>query len=113
MTVFFDTNVKNYPTDAPAWFVERLEAALPDILKIKNAGFNIVAYSVMIVEGTYIFETSEDAKNAFDKFENCEGPSTIQGWWYDADNFFNKYFPEYVEKNKTGTFEPVCAILIF
>jgi hypothetical protein len=58
-----------------------------DLTAMKNAGFNLIAYSVMMCEDTFYFETENEAEKAFQYFEG--GPNATReysGWWYCVDD---------------------------
>lgn len=45
--------------------------------KIRNAGFNPIAVSQLYLEDTFVFETNEEASNAYKKLERDENKSWI------------------------------------
>lgn len=56
--------------------------------KIKEFGFKPIAYTVMICEDTFVFETSEQAQAAYTQMEEInKGDDNVQGWYYGWDEF--------------------------
>lgn len=83
------------------WFLKRIKDVLPEIKKLKAAGYNPIAYSVMMVEDTFVFETDEESVKAYQEFEeNATGRNKISGWWYGKKDFFEKVLPDYREDMK-------------
>lgn len=83
------------------WLWERFKNAIPEFKKLKAAGYNPIAYTVMICEDTFVFATDDEAKRAHSQFEeHGKGKNFITGWWYGKDNFFKTVFPEYRESMK-------------
>jgi len=52
---------------------------------LKSSGFKPIAVTQMIFEDTFVFETPEEANNAYEQFEKIDGK--IVGWWYGKDDF--------------------------
>jgi len=50
-------------------------------------GYNLIGFCNFLLENTFIFETSEEAKRAFEEFE--KNKKEIFGWWYGKSNFAN------------------------
>lgn len=64
--------------------------------KVKEAGFNPIAITVMICEETFVFETSEEASKGFEWVKNNYGN---EGWWYGKADF-EKARQDYVNDYK-------------
>lgn len=59
---------------------------------MRNAGFELKAFSVMMCEDTFYFETEDEAEDAWNYFENGENATgEYVGFWYSIED---------VEKNK-------------
>lgn len=72
-----------------------------NIDKLKENGFNPIAVSQMYFEDTFVFETEEEAKKAFQQFEIDENEKwigDISGWWYGKEDFL-KTVKEYETEN--------------
>jgi hypothetical protein len=72
-----------------------------NIDKLKENGFNTIAVSQMYFEDTFVFETEEEAKKAFQQFEIDENEKwigDISGWWYGKEDFI-KTVKEYETEN--------------
>ena len=72
-----------------------------DIDKLKENGFNPIAVSQMYFEDTFVFETEEEAKKAYQQFEIDENEKwigDISGWWYGKEDFI-KTVKEYESEN--------------
>jgi len=72
-----------------------------NIDKLKENGFNPIAVSQMYFEDTFVFETEEEAKKAFQQFEIDENEKwigDISGWWYGKEDFI-KTVKEYETEN--------------
>ena len=72
-----------------------------NIDKLKENGFNPIAVSQMYFEDTFVFETEEEAKKAFQQFEIDENEKwigDISGWWYGREDFL-KTVKEYETEN--------------
>jgi len=48
-----------------------LESFQRDIDKLRQAGYNPIAVTQMLFEDTFVFETSEEAKRAYEQFEQA------------------------------------------
>ena len=58
-----------------------------DFSAMHNAGFNLLAFSVMICEDTFYFETEEEAKDAYSYFEFSENATgEYVGFWYSIED---------------------------
>ncbi len=53
---------------------------------IRNAGFKPIAVSQMYLEDTFVFETPEEATEAYNQLEDCEN-GKLAGWWYGKEEF--------------------------
>jgi len=74
-----------------------------DFSIMKTAGFNLVAFSVMMLEDTFYFETKEEAISAYEYFEGGEAATReYVGWWYSIDELEsnNKYYIEEMKNDK-------------
>lgn len=72
-----------------------------NIDKLKENGFNPIAVSQMYFEDTFVFETEEEAKKAYQQFETDENEKwigDISGWWYGKEDFI-KTVKEYETEN--------------
>jgi hypothetical protein len=72
-----------------------------NIDKLKENGFNPIAVSQMYFEDTFVFETEEEAKKAYQQFERDENEKwigDISGWWYGREDFL-KTVKEYETEN--------------
>jgi hypothetical protein len=59
---------------------------------MRNAGFNLLAFSVMLCEDTFYFSTTEEAEEAYRFFEFGENATgEYVGFWYSIED---------IEKNK-------------
>lgn len=73
-----------------------------DLLLFK--GYKPIAVSQIYMEDTYVFETAEEAKQAYNEFErSIEGKwiGEIMGWWYGKETFLEAvkdYEEEYKEE---------------
>ena len=57
-------------------------------------GFNLIAFSPCIMfEDTFVFETDEEAEQAFNKME--VELEMFQGWWYGKEQFTNVVLKDY------------------
>lgn len=60
-------------------------------LKILNAeGYYPTAITTLFCELTFIFETAEEARTAFEKFEadnSRKREKKVIGWWYGKEQF--------------------------
>ena len=58
-----------------------------DFSAMHNAGFNLVAFSVMMLEDTFYFETEEEAKDGYNHFE-FGGYATGEyvGYWQSIED---------------------------
>lgn len=68
-----------------------------DLTNMYKAGFNPVAYTVMMLEDTFYFATKEEAHKAHEYFEAGEGATREYiGWWYGIEELEanNKYYTE-------------------
>jgi len=76
----------NETKDAPLYHIDRtLDTFQEDIDKIKSFGFNPIGVTQLMLEETFIFETDEEAKLAFETLEG--GKKGVVGWWYGKDSF--------------------------
>ena len=66
---------------------------------IKSNGFKLIGVSMLYLENTFIFESDEEANNAFNFFEKEN--NLIQGWWYDRNSFLS-IKQEYENKMKAN-----------
>lgn len=72
--------------------------------KIRKEGFNPIAVSQLYLEYTFVFETDEEATNAYMKLErDKEGNwiGEVVGWWHGKEDFIKeveKYENEYKSK---------------
>lgn len=69
------------------WAPYMIKALHRDLATLKEAGFNVIGYTIMLCEFTFIFNTDEEARAAHAQFENIPGKSIIQGWWYGKEEF--------------------------
>ena len=72
-----------------------------NIDKLKENGYNPIAVSQMYFEDTFVFETEEEAKKAYQQFEIDENEKwigDISGWWYGKEDFI-KTVKEYESEN--------------
>ena len=69
---------------------------------IKAAGFNPIAVTQYYLEDTFIFNTDEEANNAYALLEKEKGLKA--GWWYPIEEF-EKLVEEYERENE-------CKVLI-
>lgn len=60
-----------------------LESFTDSINKIKEYGFNPIGVSQIYFEDTFVFETDEEAKKAFQLLEVEH--KVVQGWFYGRD----------------------------
>lgn len=66
--------------------IERKRFEKMDFEPMRKAGFNPIAYSVMICEDTFYFNTKEEAKNAYEYFEGGKNAThEYEGWFYSID----------------------------
>jgi len=94
------------------WLWQRFNQAKENLEKLYNAGYNPIAYSVMICEDTFVFETNEEAEKAFAQFEtNGTRGNIIQGWWYGKEEYFQKVYPKYVADMKEFDYVPQFILL--
>lgn len=56
------------------------EEMQPHIDRLRQAGFNPIAVSFMLGEYVFVFETDEEAHEAF-IYSEVEG-NIVPGWWY-------------------------------
>lgn len=85
--------LNNYnENNVPEWLKNRYKQAQEAITALKSADFKPLFYTVMMCEDTFIFATREEAHAAFERFEKPHS-----GWWYGADEFFNKSYPDYLK----------------
>ncbi len=79
-----------------------------DLMNFDNmikAGYTPVAYSVMMMEDTFYFETVEEAKKAAEYFENGEfATREYVGWWYGIEELEGNI--EYYHKEFDPDFTP-------
>ena len=61
----------------------------PKIDLIREAGFKPIAVTQMYLEDTFVFETKEEALNAYNTLE-IEPPHVVSGWWYEKNDFLNE-----------------------
>lgn len=57
---------------------------------IREAGFNPIGVSQMILEDVFIFKTKEESEKAYRLFERDdteEWIGKVVGWWYSEDEF--------------------------
>jgi len=52
-----------------------------------SQGYSLIGFCNFLLENTFIFETSDEAKKAFKEFE--QDKKEIFGWWYGKSNFAN------------------------
>lgn len=82
---------------------DRNKSSFKEVLDIlKKYGYNPIAVAQMYFEDTFVFETSKEAKEAFDIFENREtrivpDEDCVVGWWYGKESFL-KTVAEYESK---------------
>lgn len=60
------------------------------ILRLRLHGFKPIMFTELMMEDTFVFETEEEARRAYNKFEmdeNCEYIGKFDGWWYGIDDF--------------------------
>lgn len=69
-----------------------------DITTIRKHGYKPIAVCQMYFEDTFVFETDEEAKEAFDELEKG---NKVQGWWYGKKDFL-KTVEEYETKSSIG-----------
>jgi hypothetical protein len=69
-----------------------------DINIILKAGFKPIAVSQLYLEDTFVFETSAEAKSAYNLLENSSSPKLF-GWWYGKKDFL-KTVEEYENEYK-------------
>ncbi len=66
-----------------------------EIDKLRANGYNPIAVSQMYLEDVFVFETDEEATNAYRQFERDEEwIGNIDGWWFSKEEFtqeVNKY----------------------
>ena len=54
---------------------------------MQKAGFNLIAFSVMMCEDTFYFETEEEADEAWKYFENgAQATGEYVGFWYSIED---------------------------
>lgn len=61
-----------------------------DIEIIRNAGFKPIAVTQMYFEDTFVFETDEEADEAYTKLERDENGNEMDlvcGWWHGKEDF--------------------------
>ena len=64
---------------------------IPLIERIKNKRYNPIMVSQLMFEDVFVFNTPEEAKNAYQEFEIGNiGENRICAWWYGKDDFFDE-----------------------
>jgi hypothetical protein len=88
-----------------------LEDFQEDINRIKQEGFNPIAVTQMGFEDTFVFETAEEATNAYEKLElNSPRKSNVIGWWYGKEDFL-KVVESYKKDFHFGCDEPIEVLI--
>lgn len=65
------------------------------ILRLRLHGFKPIMFTELMMEDTFVFETEEEARRAYNTFErkeNCDDMDgdyigKFDGWWYGIDDF--------------------------
>lgn len=65
------------------------------IWRLRLHGFNPIMFTELMMEDTFVFETEEEARRAYNTFErreNCDDMDNdyigkFDGWWYGIDDF--------------------------
>jgi len=82
-----------------------------DFSIMHDAGFKLLAFSIMMCEDTFYFETEEEADDAWKYFENgADATGEYTGFWYSVEDIENNkeeykeeigYEPEIIYLNET------------
>lgn len=68
-----------------------LSSFLPMVEKIREAGYNPIMVSQMALEDTFVFETAQEAEEAYRELElETEGEDSVVGWYYGKANFLKE-----------------------
>lgn len=80
-----------------------LEEFKPQLDIIRKKGFKPIGVTQMICEDTFIFETTEEAKKAYETFEQKGDKwiGKVVGWWYGKEDF-KLAEKDYLEKMDNG-----------
>lgn len=62
-----------------------LESFQDDLEVIRQAGFKPIAVTQMYFEDTFVFETEEEANQAFTVLETSQ--NKVCGWWHGREDF--------------------------
>lgn len=72
-----------------------------DLSPMKNAGFDLIAFSVMGSEDTFYFGTDEEAQEAYNYFEyGVNSTGEFVGYWYSIEDIEKS--KEYYSENFNG-----------
>jgi hypothetical protein len=70
------------------WKIRLKSDAIKHKKFFENNGYKLIAYTVMMLEDTFVLESSELATEASNKFEwNETGIPKLEGWWYGQEEF--------------------------
>lgn len=71
---------------------ETFKEELKLVKTLKEGGFNPIGVSYMMGEHCFIFNTEEEAKKAYEKYEsNNNGKDDfIPAWWYSKESFYEE-----------------------
>lgn len=61
------------------------------LVKMEEIGIRPIGICCLMCEETFIFDTKEEANNAY---EICEKGGIVSGWWYSKEDF-EEYLPIY------------------
>lgn len=69
----------------------KLETFQTELEIIRENGFNPIAVTQMYFEDTYVFETGQEAKKAYEMLEEDESLEyRCFGWWYGKEEFLKE-----------------------
>ena len=74
-----------------------LEDFQEDLKIIRESGYHPIAVSQIYFEDVYVFETAHEAKEAYEKLEDCDNCQVI-AFWYSKEAFL-KEVEEYESKD--------------
>lgn len=80
---YFQNIIKNELSDTKKHMIDNCKSSIELLI---DSGFNPIRYTVLYFEDTFVFETTEEAHRAYEKFEAGKHRKII-GWWYSLADF--------------------------